>query len=103
MSTMTDTRPDPATAADFLSIVLSDDELVRAEFDAIVADQWPDDPPPSRGDENQRGGAWVRPDPDAGSVRAPSPARYRNAPIDRWWRQRSPPPGRRPPGLAGPN
>ena len=102
MSTLTETRYDPATAEDFLSIVLSDDELVRAEFEAIVAEQWPDEPP-GRGDGEEREEPSAGRAPlGAGAARPSSSARCRNEPIDRWWRQRSPPLERRPrPAFAG--
>jgi hypothetical protein len=99
MATMADVGCDPAAAEDFLSIVLSDDELVRAEFDAIMAEQWPDQPP----DQGDRSDREQRPTQPAhrfgGWARSPSSDRRRNDRMNRWRRQRSPPPGVSP--LAG--
>jgi len=91
----------PAGAADtrsvedqFLDLLLADDELLRAEFDAIIAAEWPSPPSttsPRRGAAHRhpgqpythrRGGA-----PVAGAV-----ARPRHPGIGGWARQRSPPP-----------
>jgi hypothetical protein len=43
-------RPHPVHAArttdeQFLDLVCADDELLRAEFDAIIAAEWPTPPP----------------------------------------------------------
>ena len=75
----------------FLELMCADEELLRAEFDAIIAQEWssslpPPDPP----------AASPRPGPGPGSHRLPrgSQASARRPPhpgADGWSRQRSPP------------
>jgi hypothetical protein len=45
MSAPTGPAAHTATEADFLDLLLADDEFVRAEFDAIVSAGWPALPP----------------------------------------------------------
>lgn len=83
-------------AEEFLAIVCADDDLIRAEFAAIIAAGWDgaaDEPPPARP---------PRPDPP-GRPRQLVPARRPRPPepphrpgFGGWARQRSPPPA--PPG-----
>jgi hypothetical protein len=81
----------PGCEAEFLDLICADEELLRAEFDAIIAAGWPTEPPTVRGVGRRREhppaggqGAHPRPgpllsrQPDAPEVRARS-------------RQRSPP------------
>ncbi|MGI8881289.1 MAG: hypothetical protein ACR2KJ_12460, partial [Jatrophihabitans sp.] len=67
MSTVTD--PDPrgdvarSSGEQFVDLSCSDDDLVQAEFDAIIAAEWPSRPPdrPSRdtpGGGNHGGGQY---------------------------------------------
>jgi hypothetical protein len=75
----------------FVELLCADEELLRAEFDAIIAAEWPDPPP-------------VDPDCGADADRSSHPARQRRAAsakvrpgrptpaeISGWTRQRSPP------------
>jgi hypothetical protein len=93
---MQQTHPDSfddtrSTEEQFLDLLLADDELLRAEFDAIIAAEWPGSPPnlPHR---------RVRGEPDAGGKRrhraaatkAPAPL-GRRPHVDGSARQRSPP------------
>jgi hypothetical protein len=92
----TDVPADPLDAVlgvdeQFLELVCADDELLRAEFDAIIAEEWggspavPDPPPASSGaDPGPRGQG-----PPRG---CPATTRRPHRPgADGWSRQRSPP------------
>jgi len=74
----------------FIDLVCSDDELMRAAFDAIVTEEWPSAPSPPRparaaGFPEPRRSRRSRPAPDGlGPVRSRRPVR-------RAGRQRSPP------------
>lgn len=85
--------PTTTDCDEFLDILCADEELLRAEFDAIVGASWDEPPPPTP------------PEPPTPPWRAPSDrdwAGLRAAPAPfpcgagRWARQRSPPlvPGR---------
>ena len=82
-----DTR---STEEQFLDLLLADEELLRAEFDAIIAAEWPG-PPPDLAD----GRVCGEPDPGATrrhratATRVSAPRRPR---VDASARQRSPPP-----------
>jgi hypothetical protein len=91
-----------ASIAEFLDLICADKELLRAEFDAIIAAGWPAEPPTVRGTGCRRDrppfgsrGAvafddWLpRPQRDSPEVRARS-------------RQRSPPTARAAKPCAGP-
>ncbi len=80
-----------ATEEEFLAIVCSDDDLLRAEFDAIIAAQWPSPPPdtPADDDPGERSPGTARRQP-TGQARLPNRARHPG--IGGWARQRSPPP-----------
>jgi hypothetical protein len=88
------TRGDRAAVTDtgeFFALVFSDEELLRAEFDAIVAAEWPGPPPAEPGTS-----IGVKPPaPTAGSRPFISGARVTKQPrrpgIGGWARQRSPP------------
>jgi len=74
----------------FLALVCRDEELLRAEFNAIIAAEWPG-PPPDLPDRRVCG----EPDPDgkrryrATATRVPGPRRRSH--VDVSARQRSPP------------
>jgi hypothetical protein len=76
---------------EFLDLVCADEELLRAEFDAIIAQEWSSRPPPadppaaSRGTGPRQGGP-------APPVFRGSPLRPRHPGVGGWGRQRSPPP-----------
>ena len=76
----------------FLELVYADEDLVRAEFEAIIAAEWPT-PPPAR--PPLRRPASRPPTPPAGHwrrVERKRPARRPRHPgIGGWVRQRSPP------------
>jgi len=96
MITMPQTRPPDSvddlrsTEERFVDLLLADEELLRAEFDAIIAAEWPG-PPPKLPHGRVRGG------PDPGRKRPHSvtattrPAPRRSLQVDRSARQRSPP------------
>jgi hypothetical protein len=74
----------------FLDLLLADDDLIRAEFDAIIAAEWSGSPPsPPR--RRVRGG------PDPGRIRrhraraTKGPGAGRRPPVEGSARQRSPP------------
>jgi len=77
---------------DFLELVCADEQLLRAEFDAIIAEEWPANPPPAEPRVPERGGGSQRQRrllPGSGLARAERRTRH---PLTRWWhRQRSPP------------
>ena len=82
----------------FLDLVCSDEDLVQAEFEAIIAAEWPT-PPPAR--PPLRRPAFRPPTPPDGHCRQAPPNRLASRPRHpgiRWWaRQRSPPdPARNP-------
>jgi hypothetical protein len=81
-----------AAEEEFLAIVCSDEDLVRAEFEAIIAAEWPSLPPgaPADGVAVERSPGPARRQPRGGQARLPNGARHPG--IDRWSRQRSPPP-----------
>jgi len=75
----------------FLALLCADDELIRAEFDAIIAAEWADEPPRDPGDE-----LIAQPNSGPASTRStPAQTRLRDHPerggADGWRRQRSPP------------
>jgi len=80
-----------STDEQFLDLLLGDEDLLRAEFDAIIAAEWPGQPPdrPGRGARAERrpGGTRRRRPRAAGFAGWPRPLR-----IGGWPRQRSPPP-----------
>jgi hypothetical protein len=77
---------------DFLDWVLADEQLLRAEFDAIIAQEWPASPPPAAPRPTGREGGpqpQRRQPPRRASA---SGERTRHPRARRWRRQRSPPP-----------
>lgn len=94
MSTATGVRGDVARGNDeqFLDLICSDDQFVQAEFDAIIAAEWPSPPPagPRRdtpgGRHHDRGHHYTEPaGPDGPPLRPVHPG------VGAWSRQRSPP------------
>ncbi|MEP6650311.1 MAG: hypothetical protein ABJA74_10450, partial [Lapillicoccus sp.] len=81
-----------AAEEEFLAIVCADEDLLRAEFDAIIAAEWPSPPPdrPEDDDAVQRSPGTARRQPSGGQARLPNRARHPG--IGGWSRQRSPPP-----------
>lgn len=86
-----DGADDTRSAEDqFLDLLLADDDLLQAEFDAIIAAEWPG-PPPDMPRRRIRGG------PDPGRRRrhrataTKSPGAGQRPPVDGSARQRSPP------------
>jgi hypothetical protein len=77
---------------EFLASVCADEQLLRDEFDAIIAAEWPDVPPsPSGGEHGLRRGRPNEPragSDDHGWLRH---RRHRPPGIGGWVRQRSPP------------
>jgi len=94
MPTVSTRHHDSSLAAEeeFLAIVCSDEDLVRAEFDAIIAAEWPSFPrgPPEDDDAVERSPGTAGRQPRSGQVRLPNRARHTG--IGGWSRQRSPPP-----------
>jgi len=91
------TQPNrPATTCDmdelFLELLCADEDLIRSEFDAIIAAEWPSPAPPEPGNAE-----IAEPTPhQARHRRRASDAtlvdRPRHPGIGEWGRQRSPPP-----------
>lgn len=77
---------------EFLALICADEQLLRSEFDAIIAAEWPEPTPTRRGGADdaerphrrERAGAGRDPD-------RPGPTRARHPGIGGWARQRSPP------------
>lgn len=94
-------RSDPGAAAraleaDFLALVCADEELLRAEFEAIIAAEWPARPPRRPGGPPP-GAANRRPGRPGGDRRPRPPAdRPRRPHDDSRARQRAPPAPRQP-------
>jgi hypothetical protein len=86
------TGPDAALSIDdaFLELWCADEDLMRAEFDAIIAAEWPTAPPPRRGAAHP-----TEPVADRvrGICRTPLPDRPRHLGVGGRARQRSPPAG----------
>ncbi len=82
----------PDTDEQFLAVLCAEEELMRAEFDAIIAAEWPIPPPPHRvlavrAEDDEPPSRDQRGTPDEhpwGRLNRPG--------IRRWARQRSPPP-----------
>jgi hypothetical protein len=72
----------------FLDLVTHDDDLVRAEFDALIAASWdaPPPPPPAVPAPADRPPGWPAPGPTD-----PPRLADRSVPVSRPIRQRSPP------------
>lgn len=80
----------------FLDLLCSDTELVRAEFDAIIAAEWPDPPSP---EIRRQPASGPRPEHPRRPSAEPSMRQIQDWPLrpEAWRRQRSPP---RPDGLS---
>jgi hypothetical protein len=86
-------RPGRADRCDdeFVDLICQDDELVRAEFDALVAACWDIAPPPARPPAPPRP-AWRPPGWPVESLRNVAPPPPPSPPLGRRYnRQRSPP------------
>jgi len=88
---VTGTSVAPDVDEQFLALICSDGALLRAEFDAIIAGEWPDPP------ASTPGCGFIARQPTTGARRAVVPlaglpARLRHPGIGGWVRQRSPPP-----------
>lgn len=80
---------------EFWDLIATDAELLRAEFDALIAANWPSDPaPPAPGPRSARPGRWRLAPRVAVPPRLSRPARPGR-------RQRSPPGGRSAGLMAG--
>jgi hypothetical protein len=91
MNHATDASAAQTVDEQFLALVCSDEDLLRAEFDAIIAAEWPSPPantPAHGAADGRRGGGAHRHQLArvAGPVARPHPG------IGGWARQRSPPP-----------
>jgi hypothetical protein len=95
MANRTSGAPAPAGTIDdaFLDIICQDEELLRAEFDALVAASWDEPPPPPRPPAVPRPADNPAPQPATRTTTAQEiPSRsHHPAPAGR--RQRSPPAG----------
>lgn len=77
------------SAEDFLDLLCADEDLLDAEFEAIIAANWPGAPkPPSRRDRGD--GEHRQPPPRRRDWRTPALGGERHL-GDAWSRQRSPP------------
>jgi hypothetical protein len=76
----------------FVELLCADEELLRAEFDAIIAAEWPSPVPaePDRDADAERRRPRHRHCREAGSTTLPR--RPRHPGVGGWSRQRSPPP-----------
>jgi hypothetical protein len=86
-----DARVEPSVDDQFLDMVCADEDLLRAEFEAIIAAKWPTPPTPR--------GHRARVPPRPTGIRRPRPPRSgqvgqrpRHPGVGGWARQRSPPP-----------
>jgi hypothetical protein len=74
---------------EFLAIVCADEELLRAEFEAIVGASWDEPPPPTPREPPTP--SWPGPpDPESADLRPATPPPFPCG-AGRWARQRSPP------------
>lgn len=80
------------TGEQFLAVLCAEEELLRAEFDAIVTAEWPAPAPPHTvvGVYAEDAGPGKR--ARRGARGAPPWGRPSSSGISRWARQRSPPP-----------
>ena len=80
--------PATATGQAFVDLVCADDELMRAEFDALIAASWPT-PPPVPPVPPRRSAPWPCGLADGQREAARPPIHH--IPDTRWRRQRAPP------------
>ena len=80
----------PVLADEFIELVCADEQLLRAEFDAIIAEAWSTPPPSPR---SAAGASASRPDRRERATWAPGdrPRGPRHPGAAEWSRQRSPP------------
>ena len=79
----------------FIEVMCADEELLRAEFDAIIAEEWPGSPPPA---DPAPGTPGANQGPRGSGLpgrRVATSGRPHHPGADGWSRQRSPP------GLTG--
>jgi hypothetical protein len=90
MPSISTTHDALAAEDEFLAILCSDEELVRAEFDAIIAAEWPSLPPDPPADDDAPTGS---PGPARHRARGARmrPHRPRHPGVGSWARERSPP------------
>ena len=83
---------DAATLQDeLLDLLCADEQWLQSEFDAIMAAEWPTVPsPPTAPPVGHR---RTTPGHPSGDDTLPPPATSRGPTLERWRRQRSPPPG----------
>jgi len=83
---------------DFLAIIISDEDLVRAEFEAIIGAEWPESPAESLPPAGYRrpGGR-----PPSGLERE-SQTSENDSPAEAWIKERSPPVSCPPPSAPEP-
>jgi hypothetical protein len=84
-------RVDLSTDDQFLELLCADEDLIRAEFDAIVAAAWPGTPPELPGDKPPAGDSGGCPAASARTAEPRLPSRRQHASTSRRRRQRSPP------------
>jgi hypothetical protein len=88
---------------DFLAVVYGDQDLLRAEFDAIIGAAWDDSPP--RWPTPRPAASWPTRPRDwcsSGAVGLTDPRVHPHRPdVSGWVRQRSPPLGGSPPARPG--
>ncbi len=92
ISDLFDERTAQTVDEQFVELICSDEELLLAEFDAIIAAEWPT--PPSRLPRRGPGDHPTTPPGDCGSLEAGSGRRTsqpRHPGVGAWGRPRSPP------------
>jgi len=94
-------RLDASTLKDeLLDLVCADEQWVRTEFDAIIAAEWPTRPAPPLAPVVSRP-RLTPPRPARAVTPAPRPGSGEST-LERWRRQRSPPPTPAPTGWLAP-
>jgi hypothetical protein len=91
----------PSVEEEFLALLCSDEELLRAEFEEIIAAEWPSPPPDATGATDRAGDPPRRTRHRGTAGLARLRTRPRHPGIGGWARERSPPPGRQPTAKAG--
>jgi hypothetical protein len=85
-------RPAGRSESDaFLELLYADEELVRVEFEAIVAAEWPRPPDRRAAVRSQHVGEDGGPAPSRTRTSPSEPAVERQPGVDAWARERSPP------------
>jgi hypothetical protein len=75
----------------FIELMCADEELLRAEFDAIIAEEWAGTPPPTDPPAASSGADPAPRGPGLPRVRVATSRRPHHPGADGWSRQRSPP------------